>query len=70
MRVFTVYSSLEERQNMVELLVNDTVLRQNLTENYLKRFPDFQKIEWRFIKKKANLQVTLISKLLNQQFII
>jgi len=47
---------IEERQNMVELLVNDTVLRQNLTENYLKRFPDFQKIEWRFIKKKANLQ--------------
>ena len=51
---------------MVELLVNDTVLRQNLTENYLKRFPDFQKIEWRFIKKKANLQVTLSLRLLNQ----
>ena len=28
----------------------------NLVDNYLKRFPDFQKIEWRFIKGKATLQ--------------
>jgi DNA mismatch repair protein MSH2 len=46
----------EERQNIVEILTNDTELRQNLIDNYLKRFPDFQKIEWRFTKKKANLQ--------------
>lgn len=47
---------IQERQNLVELLVNDTELRMNLMDNYLKRFPDFQKIEWRFIKGKANLQ--------------
>jgi DNA mismatch repair ATPase MutS len=46
---------------MVEILMNDTELRQTLIENYLKRVPDLQKIEWRFIKKKANLQVFKIS---------
>jgi len=47
---------IEERQNIVEILLNDTELRMNLVDNYLKRFPDFQKIEWRFIKGKATLQ--------------
>ena len=46
----------DERQNMVEVLASDNELRQNLIEGYLKRMPDIQKIEWRFIKKKANLQ--------------
>ena len=48
---------IEDRQNMVEILINDTELRQDLIENHLKRIPDFQKLEWRFIKKKANLSV-------------
>ncbi|CAF0703085.1 unnamed protein product [Brachionus calyciflorus] len=47
---------IEERQNLVEILVNDSELRQNLVENYLKKMPDFQRIEWRFLKNKANLQ--------------
>ena len=47
---------IEERQNIVQILVNDAELRQTLVENYLKRMPDFQKIEWRFIKNKADLQ--------------
>ena len=51
---------VEERQNMVEILVNDTELRQTIVEDYLKRMPDFQKIEWRFAKKKATLQVCAI----------
>ena len=38
-------------------IVNDTELRSNLIENYLKRFPDFGRIEWKFIKQKAKLQV-------------
>jgi DNA mismatch repair protein MSH2 len=45
-----------ERQNIVEILVRENELRQVLIESYLKRVPDFQKIEWRFIKNKANLQ--------------
>lgn len=45
-----------ERQNIVEILLNDTELRMTLVDNYLKRFPDFQKIEWRFTKGKATLQ--------------
>lgn len=53
-------NKIQERQNLVEILVNDTELRMNLMDNYLKRFPDFQKIEWRFIKGKANLQVLII----------
>lgn len=47
---------IRERQDVVEILVGDTELRQTLVENYLKRMPDFQKIEWRFIKNKATLQ--------------
>lgn len=31
-------------------------MRQNLKEGYLKRMPDFQKIEWKFLKNKAQLQ--------------
>ena len=41
----------------MEILVNDTELRSNLSENYLKKMPDFQKIEWKFNKQKASLQV-------------
>lgn len=48
---------IQERQNIVEILVSDTELRSNLVENYLKRFPDFGRIEWKFIKEKAKLQV-------------
>jgi len=36
--------------------MGDTELRMNLVDNYLKRFHDFQKIEWRFNKGKATLQ--------------
>lgn len=53
------FSFKEERQNLVETLINDSELRQNLVENYLKKMPDFQRIEWKFIKKKANLQVII-----------
>ncbi len=48
---------LEERQNIVEILVNNSELRESLLDSFIKRMPDFQKIEWRFIKKKATLQV-------------
>lgn len=53
---------IEERQNLVEILVEDTELRQTLVENYLKRMPDLQKIEWRFLKKKASLVVNINPK--------
>ncbi len=53
-------NKIEDRQNMVEILINDTELRQDLIENHLKRMPDFQKLEWRFIKKKANLTVKFL----------
>jgi hypothetical protein len=33
---------IEDRQNMVEMLINDTEMRQDVIENYLKRMPDFQ----------------------------
>lgn len=48
---------IEERLNIVEILANDSVLRESLLENYLKKMPDLQKIEWKFIKNKATLQV-------------
>jgi len=49
---FIIHIYKEERQNMVEILMSDTELRQTLIENYLKRVPDLQKIEWRFIRRK------------------
>jgi hypothetical protein len=55
---------------MVEILVNDTELRQTIIEDYLKRMPDFQKIEWRFAKKKANLQVNFSSLIALYQFLL
>jgi DNA mismatch repair ATPase MutS len=52
------FELLVERQNIVEIFVNDAGLRENLLENYLKKMPDFQKLEVKFLKQKANLQVS------------
>ncbi len=46
----------EERQNVVESLMDDTQLRQLLSENHLPRVPDFQRLSKKFQRKKANLQ--------------
>jgi DNA mismatch repair protein MSH2 len=64
---FVALTLKEERQNIVQILIDDSEFRQTLVENYLKRFPDLQKIESRFIKKKANLQVIFLN-LINRLF--
>ncbi|XP_014279145.1 DNA mismatch repair protein Msh2 [Halyomorpha halys] len=47
---------ISERHNIVELLVNETVLRQALYEEHLVKIPDFQLLSKKLLKKRATLQ--------------
>ena len=47
---------INERLDLVELLVNNTEIRQLLFEDHLKRFPDFQRLSAKFASSKASLQ--------------
>nr|XP_026489789.1 DNA mismatch repair protein Msh2 [Vanessa tameamea] len=47
---------INERQDIVELLMNNTQLRQQLHEDHLRRIPDLQALARRLTRKKANLQ--------------
>ena len=47
---------INERLDLVELMVNNTEVRQMLFEDHLKRFPDFQRLSAKFASCKANLQ--------------
>jgi len=47
---------INERLDLVEIMVNNTELRQLLFEEHLRRFPDFQRLSAKFGSSKANLQ--------------
>lgn len=48
--------SIQRRQDMVEMFVNDSVRRRTLQEEYLKRMPDFHRICKRFNRGGAGLE--------------
>ncbi|XP_014246973.2 DNA mismatch repair protein Msh2-like [Cimex lectularius] len=47
---------ISDRHDIVEFLVNDTVLRQALYEDHLKKFPDLQALSKKLARKKATMQ--------------
>jgi DNA mismatch repair protein MSH2 len=47
---------IQERLDLVEMLVGETEIRQACHEEHLRRFPDFQRLAGRFLAKKATLQ--------------
>lgn len=49
-------AAITERHDVVELLVNDTELRQALSQDHLRRVPDLQNLARRLLRRKANMQ--------------
>lgn len=48
-------NKIQERQNLVEIFVEDSALRQSIREDHLKNVPDMSRIIKKFLKKHANL---------------
>eukprot|EP00090_Calanus_glacialis_P000024 TRINITY_DN10022_c0_g1_i1.p1 TRINITY_DN10022_c0_g1~~TRINITY_DN10022_c0_g1_i1.p1 ORF type:complete len:917 (-),score=322.44 TRINITY_DN10022_c0_g1_i1:110-2860(-) len=47
---------INERLDLVEIMVNSTEMRQMLFEDHLRKFPDFQRLSAKFGSSKASLQ--------------
>ena len=47
---------VEERLDVVEMLVSDSELRQSLRSNFLRRLPDLQRLSSRLQRRNASLQ--------------
>ena len=47
---------VEERLDVVEMLVSDSELRQSLRSNHLRRLPDLQRLSSRLQRRNASLQ--------------
>ncbi len=51
---------LDERLDIVEAFVNDSSLRTFVTQDFLGRIPDFERLVRKFIRQKANLEVQIL----------
>ncbi len=49
--------AIDERLDIVEAFVNDSSIRTFITQDFLGRVPDFERLVRKFIRKKANLEV-------------
>ncbi|XP_065184148.1 DNA mismatch repair protein Msh2-like isoform X2 [Sycon ciliatum] len=49
-------NKITERHNVVEVMVDNTELRQSLVDEHLKKIPDFCRLAKRLQRKKASLQ--------------
>ncbi|CAF4207728.1 unnamed protein product, partial [Rotaria magnacalcarata] len=54
-------AKINERLDIVDAFVNDTGIRNYITQDFLGRIPDFERLVRKFIRKKANLEVKLSS---------
>ena len=50
---------IDERLDIVEAFVNDSSIRTFISQDFLGRVPDFERLVRKFIRKKANLEVKL-----------
>ncbi len=49
-------AKITERQDLVSVFIEDTVLRKTLQDDYLKKIPDIDRLVKRFQKLRANLE--------------
>ena len=54
----TDVAKINERLDIVEVFVNDSSIRTYIAQDFLGRIPDFERLVRKFIRKKANLEVT------------
>jgi DNA mismatch repair protein MSH2 len=59
---------IDERLDIVEAFVNDSSIRTFISQDFLGRVPDFERLVRKFIRKKANLEVNNKIFLLNIVF--
>ena len=61
---------VDERLDVVEAFVNDSSIRAFISQDFLGRVPDFERLVRKFIRKKANLEVRIPSLLFSLSLII
>ncbi|CAF3906552.1 unnamed protein product [Rotaria sordida] len=52
----TDMAKINERLDIVDAFVNDSSIRNFITQDFLGRIPDFERLVRKFIRKKANLE--------------
>ena len=52
---------INQRLDLVEIIVNSTEMRQMLFEDHLRKFPEFQRLSAKFGSSKASLQDMYVS---------
>ena len=63
-----IFFCIDERLDIVDALVNDFSIRNFISQDFLSRVPDFERLVRKYIRKKATLEVEIVTLFLFYSF--